>query len=249
VDNLLDNELIMKKEFVYFIKLNPNINTGFNQFNYVKIGKSYSIDGIKRRISGLQVGSPFKLEFLGYMEGSEKYFHDYFDAARVQGEWFIYNTIAAKINSYNLIRFNEPVKQKKYIPFVLNNGKLKETKIIPFLTRAFKKLFILYDVELKTRKEITDDYFGNTINPGDRYFNIKDNPYQWNGIYLTITNAYKFYCMFKSMVNMRNTKFYYDKRHIDVKESLKELKEIWQDEFKDIIFDEKKGEIVKLYDR
>ncbi len=51
--------------------------------------------------------------------------------------------------------------------------------------------------------------------------------------------------MFKSMIYMRNTKFYYDKRHIDIKESLKELKEIWQDEFKDIIFDEKKGEVVK----
>jgi hypothetical protein len=237
------------KELVYFIKLNPNINTGFNQYNYVKIGKSASIDGIKRRISGLQVGSPFKLEFLGYMEGSERYFHDYFSAARVQGEWFIYDTIASKIKSYNLINFNEPLKTKNYIPYVLNYGKLKETKVIAFLSKALSKLFILYDVQCKTRKEITDDYFGSTINSGDKYFNIKDSDYQWNGIYLTITNAYKFYCMFKSMIYMRNTKFYYDKRHIDVKESLKELKEIWQDEFKDIIFDEKKKEIVKLDDK
>jgi len=248
VDNLLDNELIMKKEFVYFIKLNPNIKTGFNQYNYVKIGKSNSIDGIKRRISGLQVGSPFKLEFLGYLEGSEQYFHDYFNACRIQGEWFIYDTIAEKIKSFNLLQFNKPIKEKNYIPFEVDRKRFNNNRFIGYINRALKKLFILYDVECKCRKKITDDYFGSTINPGDIYFNIKNNPYQWNGIYLTVSNAYKIYCIFKSMILMRNNKFYYEKKHIHIEESLKELKKNWQDDFESVVFDEKKVEIVKLYD-
>jgi len=232
------------KEYVYFIKLNPNINTGFNQYNYVKIGKSNSIDGIKRRISGLQVGSPFKLEFLGYLEGSEKYFHDYFHACRVQGEWFIYDTIAEKINSYNLLKFNKPIKEKNYIPFHINKKRFTNDQFISHIGRSLKRLFILYDVECKCRKKITDDYFGSTINAGDYYFNIKDSDYQWDGIYLTISNAYKIYCIFKSMMYMRNTKFYYDKKHIHVEQSLSELKKIWSEDFNSVIFDEKTNEVI-----
>mgnify|MGYP003123696653 CR=1 FL=1 len=233
------------KEYVYFIKLNPNINTGYNQYNYVKIGKSNSIDGIKRRISSLQVGSPFKLNFLGYLEGSEKYFHDYFHACRVQGEWFIYDTIAEKIKSYNLCKFDKPIKEKSYIPLDISIRKtFNNDQFIGFISRSLKRLFVLYDVECKRRKEITDDYFGSTINAGDRYFNIKDEPYQWNGIKLTISNAYKIYCIFKSMIYMRNTKFYYDKRHLHVEDSLNELKKNWSKDFQSVIFDEKTNEVI-----
>ena len=236
----------MKKEFVYFIKLNPNLRTGFNQFNYVKIGKSTSIKGIKRRISSLQVGSPFKYDFLGYMEGSERYFHNYFSAARVQGEWFIYDTIKDKIKTFRLLKFDEPTKEFIFYNKPEFDLRFKDTNLLKFLSRALNKLFVLYNVECKKRKEITDDYFGTTINPGEYYFNIKDSDYQWNGIYLTVNSAYKIYCIFKSMIYMRNTKFYYEKRHIDVKESFKQLKENWQEDFKNVVFDEKKNSLKDL---
>ncbi len=45
---------------------------------------------------------------------------------------------------------------------------------------------------------------------------------------------------------MRNTKFYYEKRHIDVKESFKQLKENWQEDFKNVVFDEKKNSLKDL---
>lgn len=67
------------QEFVYFVSY---------QNGPIKIGKAKNITA---RMSGLQTGSPHKLELMGVMRGSrglEHKLHDKFSSLRLSGEWF-----------------------------------------------------------------------------------------------------------------------------------------------------------------
>ncbi len=63
---------------VYFVRVG----------DLLKIGKA---DNVRKRLSGLQTGSPLKLELLAVAPGGlpeEVYFHESFAAHRRRGEWF-----------------------------------------------------------------------------------------------------------------------------------------------------------------
>ena len=73
----------MENEGVYFILA--------RDVGYVKIGFSTNI---KRRLSDLQVGSPYAFILLAVAEGDqvrEKELHERFQKYRLSGEWFAYS--------------------------------------------------------------------------------------------------------------------------------------------------------------
>lgn len=67
-------------EVVYLIEGGP----------YVKIGHS-TYEGVTRRLAELQCGNPEHLQVLALFEGGlwlEQTLHEYFQGARIRGEWF-----------------------------------------------------------------------------------------------------------------------------------------------------------------
>lgn len=239
-----------QKEYVYFIKCNPNINRFANADCYVKIGKSHSIETIKNRFTALQTGNPFKLTLLGYVEGDEKYFHNYFSEFRINGEWFHYTFIQNKINNLNLKQLDKVYSEDDNIyikqPYDFSHN-WKNKNILKHLSTALRFMFRGYEVKLSTRRKGTvSDYFDNIINVGDYYYNIKDNPYQWDGIYLSLNSAYKIYCLFKNIVRLRNDNLSYESRSLQLKDSLNKIKQIWREDFEHCIFDEFKNNIIEL---
>jgi len=247
------SNIINKKEFVYFIKCNTSIN-GFQGsiYQYVKIGKAKSIENIKKRLSSIQVGSPFKLKFLGYVEGDEKYFHTYFSDSWVHGEWFFYEKIIDKLKKIKLKQFDDDKNNNginisdECLYYFNRKNSITNEQLLKKLSRAIDYIFNPLEIKISKRKEIGTDYFGDTLSVGDYYFNLIDNYTQWNGTYLTINNAYKVYNLFKIIIRNRNDKFYYQKKFQGIQESLKNLKQIWKNDFNDIIFDEFKNNIVQL---
>ena len=240
------------KEYVYFIKCNPNQHHTNRSYEYVKIGMSNSIKGIKRRFSTLQVGNPFKLELLGYIEGNENYFHNYFMEYKVSGEWFIYDHIKIKLKEYNLIKLD--VGGNKIIHYNFGEGysddkaTLKNELLFRKVSRALIHLYGRHNVKIKTkRNDPKDDYFGYAINVNDPYIMITNHPADWScELTLSLQSAYKIYCLFKEMIRYRSDDMYYQIKYGDVKSSLSNLKKIWKDDFEHLIFDEIKNNVENI---
>jgi hypothetical protein len=135
-------------DFVYFVECDPNIEPDTNLLKFVKVGKSSSLLGIKKRIVNFGVGNPFKLTFLGYIIGNETELHNRFINYKRKGEWFfLTKEFQKEINSLNLTKENcNDVASSFYNDFIIdeyiltkkNNvkNKLKEESKNNFFKKA-----------------------------------------------------------------------------------------------------------------
>lgn len=123
----MSNPITFDQEFVYIIHA---VGT-----NRIKIG--FSINP-QKRLSELQIGSPFRLEMLGYWPGGkrcEKLLHRHFKNFRKTGEWFEVPPFCG-LKIYEIISQGEAVKKVKGRIIL---GKRGNTPMAKF-KRAFPKL-------------------------------------------------------------------------------------------------------------
>jgi len=193
-------------DFVYFVECDPNIEPDTNLLKFVKVGKSSSLLGIKKRIVNFGVGNPFKLTFLGYIIGNETELHNRFIKYKRKGEWFfLTKEFQKEINSLNLIKENcNDVSSSFYNDFIIDEyvsikkdtirNKLKqETKNNLFKKaqeRKDKKLsldFSSIEVFVSGLFNNNKDYSYNFISSNkDNKFDFFNLPIPYHSVYLRI---------------------------------------------------------------